>query len=669
MDRGARGFHATCSGRVHCRQLHPGQRELHSGRKLLDDQRQHRAHADRQRDARHRAGRGTQRLSSHLPDSLRSFKVQRHLPDAKLRIARDYIRSPTLYGHRPLPRREMAMRISRCRIQPTLSPRRFRQMARGTWSQSMSRPGNFSPNSLAIGVQLGINTFDTVNQVSSTGSVVVNFSYGFLVRRPSDALITMADVNGPLATTTAAVSANLTKPCPPGVAFRDFRETLPATGLRPFPNNPIILQSQTELYQSGGLSNPYVTSVPLYYNGFYWGFANSTPTIDHSAWTSFSLYKSHDGITWTEVTTNAPYLQAFGSIFANPTVAAAGTGYGATVSGTLTWTGSNCSTNPVANVTTNGGGGIATATYVSGICTHALWPTTQTTWSPGGGLSAGTGAELTYVSVRGTGTNSSFYQLNPSFLPYGCTISSVHHQFCVEFGTSNPAQSLLQTYLAWSDTVDGVYTPVGCTGPGTCASPTPVIAGACTTTTCPTVTPTGTIANQNLPSIINVGGPTGTNYTYTSAGVVGNTQMQIWATAAIPTGAAFTWAQTAVPAPITGTWDATASATYANPMVLRNSCGFYELYWTAVSLTPGFGGSPNKEQVVGYAVSNSPLGPWWKYSAPIIPVNSPLFNGIIFIGDTSPIVINGRYIWLGNFDNGTNLSEAMGAAMQDACSY
>ena len=75
-----------------------------------------------------------------------------------------------------------------------------------------------------------------------------------------------------------------------------------------------------------------------------------------------------------------------------------GTGYGASASGTMTWSGAGCGTNPVLNVKTNGSGVITEVVSVAtpGVCT--VWPS-GTTWSAGGGLSAGSGANFTYVPV------------------------------------------------------------------------------------------------------------------------------------------------------------------------------------------------------------------------------------------------------------------------------
>jgi hypothetical protein len=81
------------------------------------------------------------------------------------------------------------------------------------------------------------------------------------------------------------------------------------------------------------------------------------------------------------------------SSVAAATISAAGTGYGNTLTGTLTWAGSGCSVNPVINVTTSAGGAISILNSIVNRGTCDIPPTSGVaTWTPGGGLSAGTGA-------------------------------------------------------------------------------------------------------------------------------------------------------------------------------------------------------------------------------------------------------------------------------------
>jgi hypothetical protein len=509
--------------------------------------------------------------------------------------------------------------------------------------------------------QIGINLND-VGQSASTGTITIDLWVAAIVQTPFVKYITPAMILGPLATTTAAVTATVTLPCPTGIAFRNFSETLTAAvgGLAPATSNPVISENATELYQAGGISDPYASSV-MYSQGFYWGFANSTSNTDHAFWMSFSLYKSRHGLGWTEDTTNAPYLQTFGSAIAVAAIFAGGTGYdtGTPASGTMTWTGAGCAINPVLNVSTSGAGAITSATRASGVCT--TWPQSIfTTWTPGGGLAAGSGAKFTFSDTKGSGV-ASFWQLHPAWLPYGCTISSTFHPFCTLYGAEALTGGTFATFMGWSDTINGVYTPVGCTGPGVCSAPTPVISAV------PAVNvPVGSQTfNANLPSVVNVGGPTGTNYIFTAALAGGNTFLNVWSTPAIPTGTPLAFVGTSLFPATSVDWD--TGSTALDPVIVRNKCGFYEMFYTAFK-SAGFSGG-SKQQVIGYAISDSPAGPFFRYSAPIVPVSSSMYFSTNFIGDSAPLVINGRLIWLGNFDNGTTTSRAVAAVMQDACSY
>lgn len=498
--------------------------------------------------------------------------------------------------------------------------------------------------------QIGVNLVDT-SQSATTGPITVNLWQAAIVNENMGPYISESNVTN-LTTTTSLAAGVLTLPLPSGVAFRDF------SGLTPSASNPIISENTSNPYESGGVSNPYVEN-GIQFGGKYWGFSNATSSATHGDWMSYALWSSTDGIHWTEDTTNAPYLQTFGSQFSEPTIFAGGTGYdtGTIASGTLTWTGANCPVNPVLNATTNGSGVIASATLASGSC--AIWPTSSaTTWTPGGGLAAGSGVKFTFASVRGTGTIS-YWQLHPAWLPYGCNVSGTAYSFCVLLSGREPGTSTPQVYLAYSTTVDGVYTVYGCPS-GTCAAPTPVIPA-----TNPPGAPGGVTSNE-LVTVVNIGGSTGTNYIFTNnlAEAANNSTME-WSTPANSrtsgAGTTITWLDTALPVTVSGVdWD--YNANYEDSQVFLNSCGFYEYFYTAFAANIGGSGI---SQVIGYAVSNSLSGPWWKFTGQIIPSNSSMYGGTGFIGDSSILDIGGNFIWLGNFDNGTNLSRAVAATMPD----
>lgn len=87
---------------------------------------------------------------------------------------------------------------------------------------------------------------------------------------------------------------------------------------------------------------------------------------------------------------------------ASATVAGGGTLYVGT-SGTMTYNGTGCSTNPVLNVTASGGAitGV-TSVATAGVCAAAsgLPVAGSTAWTPGGGLSVGSGASFTLTPTN-----------------------------------------------------------------------------------------------------------------------------------------------------------------------------------------------------------------------------------------------------------------------------
>ncbi len=122
---------------------------------------------------------------------------------------------------------------------------------------------------------------------------------------------------------------------------------------------------------------------------FFGGFAQLDSYTGNGATTAFStsyflnlkreMYHTQlNGVTQTPVAT----------------ITAGGASYGASVTGTMMWSGSGCSTNPVLSATTNSSGVITSvSTATPGVCSTAP-SSTATTWAAGGGLSAGSGAEF-----------------------------------------------------------------------------------------------------------------------------------------------------------------------------------------------------------------------------------------------------------------------------------
>jgi hypothetical protein len=93
-------------------------------------------------------------------------------------------------------------------------------------------------------------------------------------------------------------------------------------------------------------------------------------------------------------------------------VTAAGSGYGASATGTLTWAGTGCTTNPVMTAVTNAGGQI-TAAYLANTPVCTTFPSTAN-WTPSAGLSAGTGVIINigpFELMYGSNGNSMWWQI------------------------------------------------------------------------------------------------------------------------------------------------------------------------------------------------------------------------------------------------------------------
>lgn len=132
-----------------------------------------------------------------------------------------------------------------------------------------------------------------------------------------------------------------------------------------------------------------------------------------SGWYIGGSWKNRVGVTPTQplisITGNSPSMagrieasfSTANTVGTGPITAArvntGGTGYGVSLTGgTMTWAGANCTVNPVLTVSTNANGQIQRVTGIAtpGTCSVQP-PSTATTWTPGGGLSAGSGAKFT----------------------------------------------------------------------------------------------------------------------------------------------------------------------------------------------------------------------------------------------------------------------------------
>ena len=101
------------------------------------------------------------------------------------------------------------------------------------------------------------------------------------------------------------------------------------------------------------------------------------------------------------------YTHNANNVVGNASVYGGGSGY-VGASGTLTWSGGGCSTNPVLNVTASGGVITGVSSIANGgVC--APWPTISSpNWTPGGGLSAGSGVLIALLPAFSYSNQSMF---------------------------------------------------------------------------------------------------------------------------------------------------------------------------------------------------------------------------------------------------------------------
>ena len=124
------------------------------------------------------------------------------------------------------------------------------------------------------------------------------------------------------------------------------------------------------------------------------------------------------------VTFAAPQLELNPNLpasVASATVAGGGAAY-VGASGTMTYSGPGCTTNPVLNVTTSAGAiNAVTSVATAGVCPAAngLPAAGSTSWTPGGGLSVGTGASFNLVPTD----NSSKAFAHPPILTAGSAVT------------------------------------------------------------------------------------------------------------------------------------------------------------------------------------------------------------------------------------------------------
>lgn len=259
--------------------------------------------------------------------------------------------------------------------------------------------------------------------------------------------------------------------------------------------------------------------------------------------------------------------------------------------------------------------------------------------APGANLSGGT------VGTAAAPAPAKF-MLHPSFLPFGCSDGTSSHPDCIIWSAED-LNNNGHLYMAWSNTVNGVYTPIGCAGPGMCSTATPVSE---------LNFPSSGFQNQGVPTVLNVGGASGLNYIYAYSGGGAGDSGQNYAIFTTPASSSITTSgntltfihDAGLTLDVGLDWYApTAGTKFLDPFIFQDHCGIFHFYFTventAVPNPPWFAGAPSFTQLVGEAVSNLVAGPWFQFTKPIISGTSPAFAAS-GVGDPTAIELNGQLI-------------------------
>ena len=509
-------------------------------------------------------------------------------------------------------------------------------------------------------LEIGIQQADP-GQQASVGATTIELTGAYFGDAFIGGVINYADVKvgGPIAAAgTNPIGGTISSPMPAGIALRDFSKWTA------YGSNPIMYGNPNEVWASGGRGNPYIQS-QFQSGGYYWAFNGecySSPPVQNLQYIGQCLFKSTDGLNWTEDTLNAPYLFLTGSSMVYPIINSGGSGFTANASGTATWTGGGgCAVQPVIAVTTNTSGVITGATpspnngLGTGTCPFNALPT-GTSWSYSG-VGSGSGASFTWKQTEGTQAppGPARWELHPTFLPYGCSDGTNPHNFCVIYSAEDSGTAG-HLYMAWSDTVDGVYTPLGCTS-GSCGTVVPATLANY---------PTFNYGNVGAPVVINVGGATGTNfiYVYQGSGADAGIGYEILTTPAnknnLTSGNTLTFLRDAGFTIQTGVdWYAPISGTKLLDLgIYLDHCGIYEMYFVVENASspspPWPGSSPAYLQIMGEAVSNSIAGPWYQYQGTTNPQNT---------GDPAAIELGGNFIITSTYNAPTSPFSGAGYAL------
>jgi hypothetical protein len=254
--------------------------------------------------------------------------------------------------------------------------------------------------------------------------------------------------------------------------------------------------------------------------------------------------------------------------------------------------------------------------------------------------------------------NLQSWALNATNPAFTATPAAWDDQYLAHSTWAPPSTCSLATWCVYYSATDSTGPDTGAWGIGVATSSDAVhftkYAGNPLTFSAPSVPRPG------LPWLMKDGS---TLYMYTTRDGNNSTSLVVW-TSPVGDGVNWTFAGISLFPPISGDWDNSCPgggtvAGEIDPFVFKNSHGFYEMAYTQFCRTP-------LSQRIGYAISNSPLGPWWKYdAAPIVTNNSTAYPGTDIPGDSVFMQDGITFSYIFNDDNGFNSALGLLSTMPD----
>ena len=293
-----------------------------------------------------------------------------------------------------------------------------------------------------------------------------------------------------------------------------------------------------------------------------------------------------------------------------------------------------------------------------------LWssPTLSGLWTEVSGSNPIASYNQSTNGLAGAALSGNFL-LHPVFAPSGCTVATVAYTYCIFFSANN-GSNVSGVYLLYSNTITGPYTLLSNGTTATAVLP-------------PTSALNTGLNGPGLPAILSVGG---TYYMYVAN--VTNTVLYTSVYTFTPStnftagGSGFlTFGGNMLQVPAAGNWDS-AAYDHIDSWVTLNKCGFYEYNFTALfNANTGPEQTPSVQyQLLGQAVSNNPLGPWWPGPSEIFRYGNAAFGPTSYVGNSNPVLssLSRDYVFQSSFASVGNASggstgKGTQLVMPDAC--